>query len=75
MIVELIGGPLDGTLVDGPINMPFCVSFPTACEAERAIYRASCGCGCHRLTDKSTPFFFSGYDICAASGHLEEKRV
>ena len=59
MVVQLIGGPLDGSAIDGPARMPAYVVITS--HKERPVYRSACcaGCGSER---KSTPYYFLGYE-------------
>lgn len=63
MLVELLGGPLDGTVIDGMDRLPYCVSLPTDLNEVWAVYQAQCGCRCHYFTDSLIRYYFCGYDM------------
>jgi|688.fasta_scaffold04348_23 hypothetical protein len=59
MVVELIGGPLDGAVIDGPSHMP--VYMIVSSHQEGPVYRLGCcgRCGAKRQT---VPYLFLGYE-------------
>lgn len=59
MVVELIGGPLDGAVIDGRDKMPHYVVLST--HEEGPIYRAGCCTSCGVKRDRM-PYFFLGYE-------------
>lgn len=59
MVVELIGGPLDGTVIDGPSHMP--LYMVVSSHQEGPIYRAGC-CGRCATSRRCVPYYFLGYE-------------
>ncbi|RUQ45321.1 hypothetical protein D8M30_15825 [Corynebacterium pseudodiphtheriticum] len=59
MVVELIGGPLDGTVIDGNSHMPLYMVVTS--HEEGPIYRAGC-CGRCAAQAPCMPYYFLGYE-------------
>ncbi|HEY9774343.1 MAG TPA: hypothetical protein V6C81_11130 [Planktothrix sp.] len=59
MVVELIGGPLDGTVLDAPNNAPPYVVLNA--HQDGPVYKAGCCGGCASKRG-SVPYFFLGYE-------------
>lgn len=59
MVVELIGGPLDGTVIDGPSHMP--LYMVVSSHQEGPIYRVG-ACGRCAVKRHCVPYFFLGYE-------------
>jgi hypothetical protein len=59
MVVELIGGPLDGAFINGPADMPVYVIVTS--HQDGPIYRASC-CLCCAQKRRTVPYKFLGYE-------------
>lgn len=62
MVVELVGGPLDGTFFDGPAQMP--VYMLICSHQEGPIYRARCASdgGVDRAHSCAVKYHFLGYE-------------
>lgn len=63
MYMELMGGPLDGAIIDGPPTLPPLVSVPTALRGERAMYYLVCQCERQKHMTACARFAFCGYDL------------
>lgn len=59
MVVELIGGPLDGAIIGGPSHMP--AYMIVSSHQEGPIYRAG-RCDCCAGDKQIVPYYFLGYE-------------
>lgn len=59
MVVELIGGPLDGALFDAPSHMPVYVIVSS--HREGPVYKMA-HCSRYALQSAKVPYYFLGYE-------------
>jgi hypothetical protein len=72
MVVEFIGGPLDGAVVDGSSHFPLYVVVNS--HQEGPIYKAGC-CGRCAAGRLSVPYFFLGYEQNIRYAYPEKSEV
>ncbi len=64
MLLELLGGPLDGTICNGPEHLP--PYLVASAHVEEPIYQRIC-CKCCATGKITIPYRFAGYDFKQAS--------
>jgi hypothetical protein len=72
MVVELIGGPLDGAVIDGPSHMP--VYMIVNSHREGPVYRLGCCVRC-AVKRQRVPYYFLGYEELSDMGIPKNRKI
>jgi hypothetical protein len=66
MVIELIGGPSDGLLMDCHADPPVSFVMPVQCQNLGHMYVSECRCSCHEVEHILRYFFAGSYPLSLA---------